>query len=372
MTDRDRGVFAFVTGGGTGGHVYPALAIADALVADGHDRSSIRFVGARRGLEARVVPEAGYAIELLTLDGIQRSFAPRDVLRSVRALVAFVRAFGHCVRHLRATRPAVVVGVGGYASAPCVLAACITRVPTVIHEQNAVPGLVNRIAVRFGASAAVSFPDSPWHRSVMTGNPIRAEVAGLIRNPSEPPILAIVGGSLGAGRLNDIGLGLYDRWRDRDDVAIRHVAGPNHVAAAQTRLDGLRRPGDRLAYTLVGYESDMAGLYQQSALLLCRAGATTIAEAAAVGIGAVYVPWSGSAGGQQVANAQAMVRIGAGVAITDTDTDCDLDAVEPMLARLLGDRDQLRAMGSAARSVGRPDASARVCALIAEVARDAA
>ncbi len=370
MTDRGGRVFAFVTGGGTGGHVYPAIAIADGLVAEGHDRASIRFVGARRGLEARAVPDAGYAIELLTLDGIQRSFAPGDVLRSARALFAFVGAFGFCVRHLRATRPAVVVGVGGYASAPCVLAACITRVPTVIHEQNAVPGLVNRIAVRLGARAAVSFPDSPWRRSVMTGNPIRAEVAAVIRNPSNPPVLAIVGGSLGAGRLNDVGLGLYDRWRDRDDIAIHHVAGPNHVTAVRTRLEDLRRPGDRLAYTLVDYESDMASLYQRSALLLCRAGATTIAEATAVGIGAVYVPWSGSADGQQMANAQAMVRVGAGVAITDA--DCDLDTVEPTVARLLGDRDQLLAMGAAARSVGRPDAGARVCSLIAEVARDAA
>ena len=370
MTDREGRVFAFVTGGGTGGHVYPALAIADALVADGHDRSSIRFVGARRGLEARAVPNAGYSIELLTLDGIQRSFAPRDVLRSVRALFAFGAAFGHCVRHLRAAHPAVVVGVGGYASAPCVLAACITRVPTVIHEQNAVPGLVNRIAVRLGAHAAVSFSDSPWPRSVMTGNPVRAEVAAVVRNPMDPPVLAIVGGSLGAGRLNDVALGLYDRWRDRDDIAIHHVAGPHHGPDARTRLEHLRRPGDRLAYTLVDYESDMAGLYQRSALLLCRAGATTVAEAAAVGIGAVYVPWSGSAGGQQVANAQVMVRIGAGVAIADA--DCDLERVEPLLARLLGDRDELLAMSSAARSAGRPDASARVCSLIAEVARDAA
>lgn len=370
MRARHDRVDAVITGGGTGGHVYPALAIADSLVAHGHARNAIRFVGARRGLEARVVPEAGYEIDLLALDGIQRSLAPRDVVRSVRAMIAFLRALGHCLRYLRRVQPAVVVGVGGYASAPCVLAACVARIPTVVHEQNAVPGLVNRIAVRLGARPAVSFPDSRWRKSVLTGNPIRAAVAAVVRTPSAPPLLAIVGGSLGAGRLNEVGLGLYDRWRDRGDVAVHHVAGPNHVAEMQTRLVNLRRPGDRLDYTVAAYETDMPALYTRSSLLLCRSGATTVAEAAAVGIGAVYVPWSGSAEGQQAANAEAMVGAGAGLVIEDE--DCDVERVEPMVAGLLTDSTALQAMGAAARALGRPDAGDRLWTFIEAVARGAA
>jgi UDP-N-acetylglucosamine--N-acetylmuramyl-(pentapeptide) pyrophosphoryl-undecaprenol N-acetylglucosamine transferase len=366
----DAHVYAVITGGGTGGHVTPALAIADALVARGHDRRSIRFVGARRGLEARAVPAAGYAVELLTLDGVQRSLAPRALLRTVRALLAFVAALGHCVRTLRRQRPAVVVGVGGYASAPCVFAARVLRIPTVVHEQNAVPGVVNRVAVRLGARPAVSFPGMAWRNAVLTGNPIRADVAAQRWRPGVPPRLAVVGGSQGAGRLNDVALGLYDRWRTRTDVAIRHVAGPVHADRCRARLAELRRPSDRLDYELVDFEDDMPGLYAASALLLCRSGATTVAEVAAVGVPAVFVPWSGAAEGQQDANAAALAAAGGAVVVADR--ACTTDAVESLVGDLLADPVRRDAMAAAAASFGRPDAAARVGAMVEECARAAA
>jgi UDP-N-acetylglucosamine--N-acetylmuramyl-(pentapeptide) pyrophosphoryl-undecaprenol N-acetylglucosamine transferase len=363
-------VFAVVSGGGTGGHVTPALAIADALVAAGHPRASIRFVGARRGLEARAVPEAGYEIQLLALDGIQRSLAPRDVWRSLRAVVAFVRALGTCRRILRRDRPAVVVGVGGYASAPCVLAARWLRIPTVVHEQNAVPGLVNRLAVRAGARPVVSFPGGVWPEAVVTGNPVRAELARTRWAPAAPPRLAVVGGSQGAGRLNDVALGLYDRWRHRTDVAVRHVAGPHHVDPCRTRLAGLRRPDDRLDYELVDYERDMPTLYERSALLLCRSGATTVAEVAAVGVPAVLVPWSGAAQDQQTANAEELAAAGAAVVVPDA--HCTVDEVEPIVAALLADEGRREAMAAAARRVVGGGAAERVRAVIEEAAGAAA
>jgi undecaprenyldiphospho-muramoylpentapeptide beta-N-acetylglucosaminyltransferase len=360
------GVYAVITGGGTGGHVTPALAIADALVARGHPRETIRFVGARRGLEARAVPAAGYEVELLALDGIQRSFAPRDVWRSVRSVLAFVRALGHCARTLRRERPAVVVGVGGYASAPCVLAARLVRLPTVVHEQNAVPGLVNRIAVRRGARPAVAFPTRRWKHAVVTGNPIRHDVAATRWAPVSPPQLAIVGGSQGAGRLNDVALGLYDRWRARTDVAVRHVAGPKHVDGCRTRLEALHRPGDVLAFELVDFERDMPGLYARSALVLCRSGATTVAEVAAVGVPAVFVPWSGAAQDQQDATARVLVEAGAALVVGDA--DCTVATVEPIVGPLLVDTDRRTAMAAAAHTFGRREAAAGVCALIEECA----
>ena len=365
-----RRVYAVITGGGTGGHVTPALAIADALVARGHARDEIAFVGARRGLEANAVPDAGYDIELLGLDGIQRSFAPRDLVRSLRAVLAFARALLHCYRTLRRAEPDVVVGVGGYASAPCVLGARLARIPTVVHEQNAVPGLVNRVAVRLGARAAVSFPGSRWPEATVTGNPLRAEMLATTHHPATPPRLAIVGGSLGAGRLNELGLALYDRWRDRTDVAVTHVAGPTHAAACRDRLDAIRRPTDRLDYDLVDFETDMAGLYARAALLVCRAGATTVAEVTAVGVPAVYVPWSGSAEGQQDANARMVVARGGGVLVADT--ECTPSRVVPLVEELLGDPSRLDSMANAARRLGRPDAAELVVDLVEEVARAAA
>ncbi len=360
-------VHAVVTGGGTGGHVYPALAIADALVAEGHPRDAIRFVGARRGLEARAVPDAGYGIDLLTLDGIQRSLSPRAVLRSARAVLLFLAAVVGCIRRLRRLRPRVVVGVGGYASAPCVIAARLTRIPTVVHEQNAVPGVVNRLAVRCGARPAVSFAGTAWRGAAVTGNPVRAEVVAAHHSPTAPPQLAVVGGSLGAARLNEVALSLYERWRDRDDVAVRHVCGPLHLESCRVRLEVLRRDGDRLRYELVDFEHDMAALYARSTLLLCRAGATTVAEATAVGVGALYVPWAGAAEGQQEANARAMVDVGAGEMVLDA--ECTPARVGARLDELLGDPERCARMAGAARSVGRPDAAARVVALVEEAAR---
>ena len=351
-----------ITGGGTGGHVMPALAIADALVARGTPRERILYLGARRGLEAHAVPAAGYRLELLDLDGIQRSFAPKDMWRSARAVVAFAGACLACAHRFRRDRPSIVVGVGGYAAAPGVLGARLARVPTVVHEQNAVPGVVNRLAVRAGARAAVSFPVARWPRATVTGNPVRAEVVAVTRAPTAPPLVAVVGGSQGAGRLNDTALGLYDRWRDRDDVAVRHVAGPHHVDACATRLAALRAPGDRLAYELVGFESDMPGLYAAASLLLCRAGATTVAEATVVGLPAVYVPWSGSAEGQQDANARAVVDAGGGVVVTDQ--ECTVDTVAPIVSELLADVERRATMAAAARALAHPDAAARVVDLI--------
>ncbi len=360
-------VYAVVTGGGTGGHVTPALAIADELVTRGHAPASIRFIGAARGLEATAVPSAGYEIELLALDGIQRSLAPRDVVRSVRAVMGFVAASFTCVRILRRLQPAVVVGVGGYASAPAVLAARVLRIPTLIHEQNAVPGLVNRIAVRVGARPVVAFPIARWPRATVTGNPVRREIAAVARHPISPPRVAIVGGSQGAGRLNDVALGLYDRWRAREDVSVRHVAGPKHARACRDRLAGLRRDGDRLVYELVDFEHDMAELYATSSLLLARAGATTIAEAGAVGVAAVFVPWSGAAQDQQTANARTVAELGGARVISDA--DCEIAHVEPLLSALLADPVQLEAMGAAARAGGHPDAAAALGHIIEGAAR---
>ena len=360
-------VYAIITGGGTGGHVTPALAIADELVALGHSRSSIRFVGAARGLEATAVPAAGYAIELLALDGIQRSLAPRDIVRSVRAVLKFTGAFIACLRRLGQLRPAVVVGVGGYASAPAVFAARVRRIPTLIHEQNAVPGLVNRIAVRVGAQPLVAFPVPGWPRATVTGNPVRREIAEVARRPVAPPRVSVVGGSQGAGRLNDVALGLYDRWRAREDVSVRHVAGPKHVGACRDRLATLRRAEDRLVYELVDFEPDMAELYASSSLLLARAGATTIAEAGAVGIAAVFVPWSGAAQDQQTANVRAVAELGGALVVSDA--DCDVAHVEPMLSKLLADPDRLEAMGAAARIGGHPDAAAALGRIIEGAAR---
>jgi undecaprenyldiphospho-muramoylpentapeptide beta-N-acetylglucosaminyltransferase len=356
-----------VAGGGTGGHVYPALALADALVARGHPRNSIRFLGARRGLEARAVPAAGYAIDLLPARGFQRGFSPRHVLDNVLMVGAMAVAMTYALRIVRALRPRVVVGVGGYASVPGVVAARLLRIPVVVHEQNAVPGLANRLAVRLGARAAVSLPGTDLARAVVTGNPVRAAVATVERTPdADRSLVGVVGGSLGSARINDAVLDLYDRWRERGDVVVRHVAGTRHYDQARHRLERLRRPHDALVYELVPYEDHMEDVYGRAALAVCRAGAVTVAELAAAGLPSVLVPWPGAADDHQTGNARAMEAAGAAVLLPDA--DCDGPHLDAVAGELLGDPDRLRTMSVAARAVARPDAADRLADLVEEAA----
>ncbi|HEY3240051.1 MAG TPA: undecaprenyldiphospho-muramoylpentapeptide beta-N-acetylglucosaminyltransferase [Acidimicrobiia bacterium] len=356
--------FALVTGGGTGGHVYPGLALAEALVARGHDRSSIHWVGSARGLEATAVPAAGFTVDLLPGRGLQRRFTAENVSVAGQTVAAVARA----TRLVRRRRPKVVVGVGGYASLPCILAARALRIPVVVHEQNAAPGLANRIAVRLGARAAVSLPGTPLAGAVVTGNPVRAAVAGVVRNPASSPLLVVIfGGSLGARRLNQAALGLYDLWRSRDDVAVHHVSGSAGYEDTAAALDSLRRPDDRLAYRLVRYEDDMPSLYATATLMVCRAGATTVAELAAAGVPSVLVPLPGAPGDHQTHNALALVEAGAGVLVPDA--ECDGARLAAELAPLLADPARLQTMGKAAAGVGRPDAADRLADLVEDAAR---
>jgi UDP-N-acetylglucosamine--N-acetylmuramyl-(pentapeptide) pyrophosphoryl-undecaprenol N-acetylglucosamine transferase len=356
--------FAVITGGGTGGHVYPALALASELVTRGHSRDTIRFVGARRGIEARVVPDAGYAIDLLPGRGFQRRLSPANVRSAWDTLVAFVRAR----RVIQRVRPRVVVGVGGYASLPCLVAARLRRVPAVVHEQNAAPGLANRVAVRMGATPAVSLPGTPLRGAVVTGNPVRREIAATRRAPGAGrPLVAVFGGSLGAVRINEAVLGLYDRWRDRHDVAVHHVAGPRNYEDCAARLVALRKPGDALAYELVAYEEHMEKLYAQTTVAVCRSGAVTVAELAAAGVPAVLVPLPGAPGDHQARNAEALATAHAAVLVPDQ--ECDGARLDAELAALLTDPARLESMAAAARQLARPDAAARLADLVEEVAR---
>jgi UDP-N-acetylglucosamine--N-acetylmuramyl-(pentapeptide) pyrophosphoryl-undecaprenol N-acetylglucosamine transferase len=191
-------VFALLTGGGTGGHTYPAIAVAQELERRGH---SVRFVGGRRGIEGKVVPAAGFEIDLLPGRGLQR----RLTLQNVSALWGACSAVFRAIAIVRRVRPRVVVGFGGYASFPCVLAARLLRVPVVVHEQDAAPGLANRLGVRLGARPAVSLPGTRLPNATLTGNPVRAALAHLERPPHpmfDPALLAVFGGAQGARTIN--------------------------------------------------------------------------------------------------------------------------------------------------------------------------
>ena len=346
-----------VTGGGTAGHVLPALAIADALRDRGHD---VHLVGSERGIEARLVPEAGFDQTLLPGRGIAR----RLTLDNVGAVVGLLRALVQAIGLVRRHRPGAVVAVGGYASVACGLGAVLWRVPLVVHEQNAVPGAANRLLARFAAVSAVSFPDTPLPGALVVGNPVRAELFTAGRRPRTDGRrqLLVFGGSLGALSINRATLGAVAAWRDRADLAVHHVIGRRDWPT-------LDRPVDTgtLVYEAVEYEDDMPARLAEADLVVCRAGSGTCFELAATGRPAVMVPSLVTTGGQQLANAARVGAVGGAVVVRDDELDAGRLVRE--VDALLADPARLEEMAARMSSLAAPDAAGRVADLVEQHGR---
>ncbi len=369
----DAPVWAVIAGGGTAGHVHPGLAVARALVRRGHRPETIHFVGSVRGVEKTLVPAAGFALTLLPGRGIRRRLTGQNLLSVWGLAQAAVQA----VRLLRRLQPAVVLGLGGYASVPCALAARLLRVPLVVAEQNAVPGLANRIAGRWARASAVSFPGTPLPRSVLTGNPVRDEVQRVRRYSGRSAaraglgvedgrrLVAIVSGSLGAARINRAAFEAARCWADRRDLAVRHVVGRRDwQELAHLRPD---LSDTALDYRAVEYENDMPAVYAAADLMVGRAGASSVAELAVVGLASVLVPLPGAPGDHQTANAAQLADLGGAVLVPDSEMDGDRMVAE--VDKLLNDPRLVEAMGRAAAGLGRRDADNRVADLLEVHAR---
>jgi UDP-N-acetylglucosamine--N-acetylmuramyl-(pentapeptide) pyrophosphoryl-undecaprenol N-acetylglucosamine transferase len=354
-------VFALLAGGGTGGHTYPAIAVAQELHSRGH---RVRFVVARRGMGGDAVAAAGFEVDLLPGRGLQR----RLTISNVGALWATLTAVVRAIAIVRGSRPRVVVGFGGYASLPCVVAARLLRVPVVVHEQDVAPGLANRIGVRLGARAAISLPGTPLAHATLTGNPVRASIAAISRDPErDPACVAVYGGAQGARTINRAALGCYDRWRGRHDLAVHHVCGPRNIDECRTTLDAVRRADDKLRYDLVAYDEHMERLLARATLAVCRAGAGSIAELTAAGVPAVLVPLPGAPSDHQTRNARTLERAGAAVLVPDA--ECDAHHLDAVVSGLLAEPRRLVEMGEAAHALGKRDAAARVADVVEEHAR---
>lgn len=383
----ERKVWAVVAGGGTGGHAVPAVAIGRALVERGHPPGSVHFVGSQRGIEGRMAPAAGFAITLLPGRGIARRLSWSNVGAVAGLLAAVVRATWLLLR----LRPSVVISVGGYASVACSVAAVLLRIPLVVAEQNAVPGLANRLAGRFARVSAVSFPCTPMPKAVLTGNPVRPEILAADRTPAgmtaarealglpgDYRVIAVAGGSLGARRINEATLEFARMWKDRQGIAIRHVVGERDFEAVLASAVGLAQtsghdPGSRpqggpgLIYQLVRFEERMDLLLSAADVTVQRAGASTVSEVTVVGVPSLLVPLPGAPGDHQTVNAMRLVDAGAAVMVADSELNADRLAVE--LEALLDDPRRLEAMSRAARSLAFPAAADSVAALAEKYAR---
>lgn len=343
-----------LAGGGTGGHLFPAISLAEQLKQE-EPQSEILFVGTERGLEARMLPELGWSLKTIEMSG----WAGLGFLARLKVLVKLMKSLGQSRAILREFGPDVVVGVGGYASVPVLLAAKTMGIPYLVHEQNAWPGLANRLLGRWAKRVCLSFEeaDRAFYQSatVLTGNPVRAAMENCPNLAEDHLCLLVFGGSQGAQAINRAvvaALPHLDEWRDR--LEIIHQSGQTDY---EETVRGYRDAG----WTNVDIQpfiKDMAQAYAKATLIVCRAGATTLAELTACGRPAVLVPYPHAAAGHQSVNAQAMAAKGA--ALMMEETNLTPERLAKLLNGLLHDRTSLLSMSGAAKRLARLGAAARL------------
>ena len=349
-----------IMAGGTGGHVYPALAVAEYLRARG---VRLFWLGTTRGIENRVVPQQG--IELLTVrvSGVRGKGLRSKLAAPLKVLAAIFQALYICIRR----RPAAALGMGGFASGPGGVAAWLLRIPLLIHEQNRVAGTTNRILARFAAQIMQGFPGTFGDRSgvVTTGNPVRRQIADLAaressETKSRPVNVLILGGSQGARKLNRVAPPALDRLQRRMKLNVRHQCGERHLAETQHVYDGLQLDQVRLD----PFIDDMASAYEWADIAVCRAGALTIAELCAAGLAAILVPFPYAIDDHQTANARFLRDAGAALLLPEDElTETGL---EDLLWQLFSTEDRLSELARNSRSCAFPDAAQAVGALCLE------
>ena len=356
-------VSVVIAGGGTGGHLYPGIAVARKLIEQRPD-AQVSFAGTAAGLEARVIPREGFELDLIRSAGLKgKSLASR-----ARGALLILPSLADAWRVISRRRPVAVIGVGGYSSGPVVLAAFVRGVPTLVLEQNAVPGLTNRLLARLVSAAAVTYDETlPYFgsRGFVSGNPVRAEFfAAAERHASEHRGLRvlILGGSQGAHAVNLAVVGAAPAIRQRHPgVEFVHQTGARDLELVRGQYG---RTG--VAARADAFFDPVAPELAAADLVVSRAGATTLAELAAAGRPAVLVPLPTATDDHQRRNAQVLVEAGAAVVV---EQDQGADALAATVADLLGDPERLRAMSAAMRRLARPGAAAAIVARVLELAR---
>ena len=359
-----------IAGGGTGGHIFPALALADELKRR-RPGAPIVFVGTRAGLEADLVPMAGWPLEFVRARGI----VGKGLTARLRGLAALPLAFADSLRLLSRHGPTAVVGVGGYAAGPVVATAWARRVPTVIHEANAVPGLTNRLLSRVATRVAVGTPGAAaaFPGAVVTGNPVREAFFGipsLVSRPRERRLhLLVVGGSQGAQILNRVLPEALAAVAARGIACdVLHQAGKGRAATVADDYGSVGFGADRASVR--EFLPEIAAAYADADLVLSRSGAMTTAEIAAAGRPALLVPFAGATHGHQEANARALAAAGGAVVVTEAEASPERLADE--VAALLSEPMRLLAMGEASRRAAVPGAAERLAdVVLGAVRRDA-
>ena len=337
-----------IMAGGTGGHVYPALAVAKALEAN---EQPVFWLGTHRGLEARIVPANDIDIEWVSVKGLRRKGLLSLLLAPLTLGIAVAQSLGVIARR----RPSAVLGMGGFVSGPGGLAAWLTRRPLVIHEQNAAAGLTNRLLARLARVVLQAFPGSFNARvdAETVGNPVRTDIAAIAppaeryRDREGPLRLLVLGGSQGALALNRLVPAALATLPGERRPVVRHQCGARTMETAVSAYEG-----SGIEVELVAFIDDMAAAYAWADLVVCRAGALTVAEVCAAGLPAVFVPYPSAVDDHQTANAREATERGA--AVTAQEADLDVESLAAILAEFMSTREALLKRAEIARSLAVP------------------
>ncbi len=336
-----------IMAGGTGGHVYPALAVADELKARG---VPVVWLGTRKGIEARLVPDAGIDVEWLGVTGLRG----KGVLTLLMAPVNLLVACAQALRILLKRKPCAVLGMGGFVSGPGGLMAWVLGKPLLVHEQNAVPGLTNKLLAKLASRVMEAFPKSFAEDSIHVGNPVRRNIAAMaspeqrLKDREGPLRLLVFGGSLGAARLNEVVPQALAKLPVDQQIEIWHQAGPKNLEQTRSNYSALN-----IEANVEAYIDNMAEAYAWADLVICRAGAMTVSELAAAGVASILVPYPYAVDDHQTVNAHYLSDEGAALLVQQTDLNAD--SLFKQLSELT--REKTLAMANKARKLGMPEST---------------
>ncbi len=358
-----------ITGGGTGGHIYPAIAIAN-KIQSGMKDSQILFVGTEKGLESDLVPKAGYELKTITVRGFRRKIS-FDTIRSVKDLFKGLQEAGAIIKSFR---PDVVIGTGGYVCGPVVFVASLMNIKTVIHEQNVVPGVTNKILSKFVNKILISFEESSRYFSnssklAVTGNPVRKEFIQYDREKfrselgivDDRIIVTSFGGSRGAEKINEVMLEVMKRFNDRKDITIHHITGERHYGQMMEKFKAMNL-AHSINLSLLAYVHDMPKLMGASDLIISRSGAITLAEVTAMGLPSILIPSPHVTNNHQEYNARVLEKNGAAVLLLEKDLN-DKNIVD-LLHLFIRDRERLVEMSARSKSLAKENATELIYANI--------
>jgi UDP-N-acetylglucosamine--N-acetylmuramyl-(pentapeptide) pyrophosphoryl-undecaprenol N-acetylglucosamine transferase len=341
-----------IMAGGTGGHIYPALAVADKLKENGFQ---LFWLGSEKGMETRVVPEHGYPLLKINVAGVRGNGVLRLLFTPFMLMIALVQALMIMIK----VRPVVVLGMGGFASGPGGIAAWLMRIPLLIHEQNAIAGLTNKLLAPFAVSVMAAFPGAfkDAKKITITGNPVRENITNItepeqryVKRDANVLNVLVLGGSLGARKLNEVIPEAIASLDAEVQYNIKHQCGERHVVNTEQAYEK-----HNVDVEVLPFIKDMAEVYSWADIVICRAGALTIAELAATGIASVLIPFPYAVDDHQTSNANYLAKEGAAVLIQETQLNSE--KIKGLLVKWYQAPEQLLQMANKARSLAKPEAT---------------